>query len=1192
MIQSISPAPGSTVSSLSEVTVTFSAPVVGVQPGDLEINDAPAVSRGGAGAVATFQFSQPAPGLVSVNFDPDAVITDQAGNPFDPLAPGTAWTYTLADTIPPSVAQAEPAFGSFVTNLSQVEILFREPVSGVDVSDLRINGAVPLGFTAVAADRYRFGFAQPASGTVTITFAAGHGIKDLSPAQNAFAGGSWNYTLNPSASGDVVINEFLAENRNSLEDENRQKQDWIELRNRGAGAVNLTGWSLTDDPAEPGKWTFPNLTLNSGQLLLVFASGKDRKTTVANTTNHTNFRLNPTGSYLGLYNASFPRVAVSEFGAGYPEQRADISYGFTTGGAARYFTVLTPRAANNEASAVTGFVEPPHLSVASGFFEQPFNLVLATSTSGAEIRYTLDGSFPTATSTPYVGPLAVAGTATKAVVMVRAAAFKPGLAPSAITTRSFIFPDHVLTQPANPEGFPTLWDSPCTIGSNCADTPGDYEMDPQVINNVADNSRAMARQGLVSIPTLSIVSDVNLLFGPAEGAYVRREPDNPQPVSIEYIHPDGTTGFQQDCGFEIQGQTSPTDSGGNWKSKKLSMRLIFKGDYGPSKLRYRLFEDSPVEEFDTLIVSAGHNMYWNYMPNDDQRLRAVYVRDQYVADLQNALGGLSHHGRWVHVYLNGLYWGLHQLHERTDDAFVASYYGGSKTDYDVIKHDAATVLQGSSSTLSALYSTARLGVSGGLMNNAVYETIQQSLDVPDFINYMIVNFWAGNEDWAHKNYYASHPRAPGGRWRYHAWDSEHVLKGATYDNTTKNDSGGPTELYQLLRNNAEFRLQFADQVHKHFFNGGIFYVDTNNPVWNAAFPERNRPASMFMQAMQEIDTAIVCESARWGDVGLSGVNRTSNPLTRSRDWFDERDALLGVRNVAGHTWNLFPQRTSVVLQQFRTARVYPTNMPPAFSQQGGRIVAGYSLYLTNLSPAAAVYYTTNGTDPRVYGSGAVSPGAIAYAGGAIALPRTTVVKARSLLNGSWSALNEATFVVAELVSPLRITEIMYNPVGGDAYEFLELKNTGSLPIDLDNYYFEGITFAFAPGTSIGPGATIVLANNASPAAFAARYPGVVVAGYYAGSLANGGERIGIKTPAGATVVSVSYRDNGGWPTAADGGGVSLELIDAAGSLGDPANWQPSAANGSAGQSNPVGPARPVVLNEVAAENLAAVSNGG
>jgi hypothetical protein len=1189
VIQSISPAPGSTISSLSQVTVTFNVPVVGVQPGDLQINDAPAVARAGAGATATFQFSQPAPGMVAVNIDPDAVISDQAGNLYDPLASGNSWTYMLADTIVPTVGTAEPAPGAVISALTQIEVAFKEPVTGVDAADLQVNGVAATGLTVLAPDRYRFAVNQPAAGTVNVSFVGGHGIRDLAVVPNNFPGGSWIYTLNPSATADVVINEILADNRTSLQDENGQRQDWIELRNRGSGPVTLTGWALTDDPAVPNRWVFPNLTLNAGQYLIVFASGKDRATSVAGMTNHTNFRLSPGGGYLGLFNANYPRAAVHQLTA-YPEQRADISYGLTAAGLATHFTSMTPRAANNEATAVTGFAQPPHVSVSSGFFNQPFNLALATETPGAEIRYSLDGSFPTVTNELYTGPISVAGTPTKAVVMVRAAAFRAGYAPSAVTTRTYIFPDHVLTQPANPAGFPSLWDSPCTIGSNCADTPGDYEMDPQVITNAADNSAVLARQGLVSIPTLSIVTDVNLLFGPAQGAYVRRESDNVQPVSAEYILPDGTTGFQQDCGFEIQGQTSPTDSGGNWKSKKLSMRLIFKGAYGPSKLHYRLFEDSPVEEFDTLIVSAGHNMYWNYMPNDDQRLRAVYVRDQYVADLQNALGGLSHHGRWVQVYLNGLYWGLHQLHERTDDSFVASYYGGSKTDYDVIKHDANTVVSGSSATLSAVYATARSGSVGGVMNNSVYETIQQTLDVPDFINYMIINYWVGNEDWAHKNYYASHPRAPGGRWRYHAWDSEHVLKGATYDNTTKNDSGGPTEMFNLLRNNAEFRLLFADQVHKHFFNGGVFYTDTNNPVYNPAFPERNRPAAMFMKALAEIDTAIVCESARWGDVGST---RLSNPLTRNRDLFDERDSLLGVRNVAGHTANLFPQRTSVVLAQFRTARVYPTNMPPAFRQQGGNIPAGYSLFLTNLSPGSTIYYTTNGTDPRVYGSSAVAPSASSYAGGPISLGATTVVKTRSLQGSSWSALNEATFTVAELASPLRLTEIMYNPLGGDAYEFIELKNTGSRLVDLDNYSFEGITYSFGPGTSIGAGATLVLANNANPASFAARYPGVIVAGYFGGSLANGGERIALKNGAGLTVTSVTYRDSGGWPLAADGGGASLEMIDPDRASSDPANWQASAGvNGTPGQINSTPPASAIVLSEVAAENLSAVNNGG
>ncbi len=1189
VIQSISPAPGSTLSSLSQVTVTFSTPVVGVQASDLQVNDLPAVSVGVAGAVVTFQFSQPSSGPVAVNIDGDASITDQLGNAFDPLVPGAAWTYTLADILDPVVATAEPAAGAVVGSLTQVEVSFNEAVGGVDAGDFRVNGVAATSVTAVSANRYRFGFAQPASGLVTISWTTGHGIQDLSPAANAFAGGTWTYTLNPSAAtGDVVINEILAENRNSLEDEDGQKQDWIELRNRGANSVTLTGWSLTDVPELPGKWVLPNISLGAGQYLIVFASGKDRKTTAAGTTNHTNFRLNLAGGYLALFNSSFPRVAGSQFGTGYPEQRADISYGLLANSSLTYFSIPTPRAANNDASAATGFAQPPHASVDSGFFDQPFNLVLSSETPGAEVRYTLDGSIPTTASELYTGPINIIGVPSKAVVMVRAVGFKPGQVPSTVTTRSYIFPDQVLTQPANPTGFPSIWDSPCTGFNNCNDiNPADYEMDPQVITNTVDNYRALARQGLVSIPTVSIVTDVKLLFSAAEGVYVRREPFLRKPVSAEFIPPDGTQGFQIDCGLEMQGQTSPDDSstgGSKWKSLKLGLRLFFQGEFGPTKLNYKVFEDSPVESFDTLLLAGGHNNYWNYNNNDTQRTRALYVRDQYVANLQNMMGGRSHHGRFVHLYLNGLYWGLYFIHERPDADFMASYYGGEKEDYDVFKHDSGQIVDGSSSSYTAMWST----INAGLANNANYEALQQQLDVPGLIDYLLINFWCNNTDWDHKNLYASH-RKQGGLWRFHAWDSEHTIADNDFTVLSDNNGSNPTAIFNRLLANSEFRILLADRVHKHLFNGGIFYTDPANPIYNPAFPERNRPAAIFMKMLQEIDTAIVCESARWGDVG---PGRENTPHTRNVSFYEERDVVMGFRPTFGaHSTFSFTNRSSGLLTQFRTRGWYPNVVAPSFNQHGGRVAAGFNLTMT--APAGTVYYTTNGVDPRVYGSGAVSPSALAYIGGPIPLSATTVVKARALTGTTWSALNEATFVVAELVSPLRITEIMYNPVGGRSYEFIELKNSGSLPVDLSGHSFEGITFVFPPGFSINAGAILVLANNDNPAAFAARYPGAVVAGYFSGALDNTGERIALKNASGMTVVSVAYGSSEGWPTAANGGGSSLELIDLNGSTGDPANWQASAApNGSPGLANPVPAASAIVLNEVAAENIGAVNNDG
>jgi hypothetical protein len=720
-------------------------------------------------------------------------------------------------------------------------------------------------------------------------------------------------------------------------------------------------------------------------------------------------------------------------------------------------------------------------------------------------------------------------------------------------------------------------------------------MDPQVLTNTTYNYRALARQGLMTIPTISIVTHSNLLFGPAQGVYVRREPFNQQQVNVEMLLPDGTAGFNQTAGLEVVGGTSPNDQGAMWKSRKLSMRLIFRGDFGPTKLDYPVFPDSPVHEFDTLILDAGLNYVWTYNGGsspDDQRQRAQYVRDQFMADLQTIMGRVGPHGRFVHVYLNGLYWGLHGMHERPDHSFSASYFGGDKDDYDCIKHRVGTVVNGTNTQYITMFNL----VNAGLANNASYENLQQYLDLPWFIDYRIMNFWAGNDDWAHQNWYCSRKRQTGAGWRYLDWDAEHVLKSLSYDNTTKNDANGPTAIFTQLRSNNEFRLRFADHVHKHFFNGGTFFVDTNNPIWNPAQPQRNVPATHYMRRINELETALVAESARWGDTGETGTPRANTPLTREVEWRNELNALMGRTNLAGYTVNYFPQRTRTVLNQLRAIGVYPTNMPPAFSQHGGRVPAGYALSMTNLSAGSTIYYTVNGADPRLYGSSAVSGAAQIYSGTPVTLNASTVVKARSLLGTNWSALNEATFTVAELVSPLRLTEIMYNPVPGgqegEPYEFLELRNTGMTPLDVSGWSFaEGIDFTFPPATVLAAGATIVLANNANPSAFSSRYPGVLVSGYFGGRLSDGGERISIQDALGRTVLSVTYNDGSGWPSEADGGGRSL-VSDGSGDGNSPGNWFASAApNGTPGLPGGASSFNGPMLNEFMAWNVGAVMNG-
>src|SRR4051812_12363798 len=270
------PAPGSVVSNLTQITFTFSQPVVGVEPDDLQVNgDGAAAVTGLGGTNFTFTFTQPPAGTVFLYWDVDHGITDQAGNAFQE---GGSWTYSLVDSVAPTTLRISPPAVITVRRLNQLEIIFSEPVVNVDATDLLINGQPVSSVTGAGAGPYLFSFPEPAQGPVNVSWNSAHGITDL--AGNPFAGSGWTLTLDANAAAsDVIINEFLPSNisTNGLKDEDGQFSDWIELYNRSANAVNLAGWSLTVDPANLGQWFFPATNIGPGKFLVVFASAKDRR---------------------------------------------------------------------------------------------------------------------------------------------------------------------------------------------------------------------------------------------------------------------------------------------------------------------------------------------------------------------------------------------------------------------------------------------------------------------------------------------------------------------------------------------------------------------------------------------------------------------------------------------------------------------------------------------------------------------------------------------------------------------------------------------------------------------------------------------------------------------------------------------------------------------------------------------------
>jgi hypothetical protein len=200
-----------------------------------------------------------------------------------------------------------------------------------------------------------------------------------------------------------------------------------------------------------------------------------------------------------------------------------------------------------------------------------------------------------------------------------------------------------------------------------------------------------------------------------------------------------------------------------------------------------------------------------------------------------------------------------------------------------------------------------------------------------------------------------------------------------------------------------------------------------------------------------------------------------------------------------------------------------------------------------------------------------SSGTIYQYSGPIPITKTTEIKARVLAPSNtyspWSGPAQTVFAVGPVAQSLRISEIMYHPLDPNT-EFIELANIGAQTIDLHLVRFTaGVQFTF-PSFELAPAKYVLIVQD--KAAFEARYgPGLPIAGGYAGSLDNGGERVELRDAAGQIIHSFQYKD--GWYAATDGLGYSLTVKDPVSTdpntLGQKGLWRPSKSPGGSPGGN-------------------------
>lgn len=540
-----------------------------------------------------------------------------------------------------------------------------------------------------------------------------------------------------------------------------------------------------------------------------------------------------------------------------------------TTGLTRAATRSTPRA------------EEPQFSVRSGVQRAPIEVTITSGTPGATVFFTTNGAFPSPHSgTRYREPLHLTTT-----TVLRAAAYADGVKTPRAATRTYLFLAEVGRQTG--AGFPPTW------GLNGGQpVVADYAMDPEVVN--APAYRADFLTGLAALPSVSLVAASVDLFDTQNGIYANpRESGDAweRPAVVDYLPADGRDGFRLDAGLRIQGGWNRRPE----ESPKHAFRLVFRKRYGEGSLDYPLFGEG-VRTFDTLILRAGCNNTWLHWSGEERR-RGDFIRDQWMRDSLRAMGHPSARGQFVHLFLNGLYWGLYNLCERPSAPFVAAHLGGKPADYDV--RNGANILEGDGDSWKHLTSLLEIGVK----EDPAYAALAPWLDTTQFADYFLLNLYGANGDWdAASNWYAARRRQPAGPYQFFVWDGERTLEDPQANALDYDAEDSPPRLFQRLRTNATFRRLFAERAHRHLGPGGAL---SPGPA-----------AERYERWAKVIENAVVAESARWGDYRREVHPYKTPPYelyTRDDHWRPEVKRLLT---------DYFPKRTSVVITQCQAAGLW------------------------------------------------------------------------------------------------------------------------------------------------------------------------------------------------------------------------------------------------------------------------------
>ncbi|TVQ15658.1 MAG: T9SS C-terminal target domain-containing protein [Balneolaceae bacterium] len=676
-----------------------------------------------------------------------------------------------------------------------------------------------------------------------------------------------------AAAQNLHLNEVMASNNATITDADGDAGDWIEITNSGEESLNLQDYGLSDDYSRPFRWRFPEITIQPGDFLLIWATGKDR--TDPSGELHTNFSISAAGEEViltspdGIRIDELPPTAIP----------TDISFGRYPDGTGDWYYFKNPTPGGpNSPDGYQELLEPVTFSHAGGFSAGSFELQLTHPDQEVTIIYTLDGSVPDPANLDgrtYSYMDRYLTSARELQDRTYTSLVYDSAKPIQISDRS-AEPNYlsrmqsVTTSNPEPDFYPSTSIFKGTVvravAVKAGSLPAGIQTHSYFVTPVVRNR--------YSLPVISLAIQEDHLFGYEEGIYVPGilfDQENTQqdtwgphnyrargiewerPASLEIFEKESVTaGLKQDIGVRIHG-------GWTRSLPMKSLRLYARNEYGDSRFFYRMFPDQPYEAYNRLLLRNSGND-WGHTMFRDAALQAIVGHMKF--DTQAY--------RPFVVFINGEYWGIQNMRERYDRHYLARVYGVDPDNLDYLSAVWLAVTEGDNRHYVETRNYIRDNIAPGQTanNEQHYEYIKTRIDPENFIDYHIAQIYIANTDWPQGNidfwrtrnsYNPGAPYGHDGRWRWLMYDTDHgfnlyghnpasfnsiAFATATGGTQWPNPDGSTLMLRKLLEIESfrtAFLNRYADQLNTAFQPARVHSVlDSLSRVIIHEIPEHNQ----------------------------------------------------------------------------------------------------------------------------------------------------------------------------------------------------------------------------------------------------------------------------------------------------------------------------------------------------------------